>query len=293
VLLLGETGVGKELFARGIHASRFREGAPFVAVNCAGLSRDLLASELFGYAEGAFTGARRGGMPGKIEAAEGGTLFLDEIGEMPLELQGHLLRGLESGEIYRLGENQPRRVDFRLISATNREPRAEVAAGRFRMDLFYRVAVTSVRIPPLRERPEDVVPLVEHFLRMLCAERTRTFTPEALSALKAHLWPGNVRELRNVVESIALTSPHDVLEWKELPPELRDLAGVPPVAARVQDGSALQAAELDAIRAAMRAERGNLTRAARRLGIAKSTLYAKIGEYGLAADVALARRRSP
>jgi sigma-54 dependent transcriptional regulator, acetoin dehydrogenase operon transcriptional activator AcoR len=297
VLLLGETGVGKELFARGIHASRFPAGAPLVAVNCAGLSRDLLASELFGYAEGAFTGARRGGMPGKIEAAEGGTLFLDEIAEMPLELQGHLLRALESGEVYRLGENSPRRIDFRLISATNREPRAEVAAARFRMDLFYRVAVTSVRVPPLRDRPEDVVPLAEHFLRLLSPERPRFFTAEALSALRAHRWPGNVRELRNVVESIALTSTGDLLSWEELPPELRDEAARdapegPPAHAHPEDGSALQVAELDAIRAAMRRERGNLTRAARHLGIAKSTLYAKIEVYGLAADIALARRGS-
>jgi DNA-binding NtrC family response regulator len=212
---------------------------------------------------------------------------------MPVELQGHLLRALESGEVYRLGESRPRRVDFRLISATNREPRAEVAAGRFRMDLFYRVAVTSVRVPPLRERPEDVVPLAEHFLGLLGPERTRTFSPEALTALKAHTWPGNVRELRNAVESLALTSSRDVLSWEELPPELREAAGGPPTGARPADGGALQAAEVEAIRAAMRGERGNLTRAARRLGIAKSTLYAKIGEYGLAADVALARRRSP
>jgi sigma-54 dependent transcriptional regulator, acetoin dehydrogenase operon transcriptional activator AcoR len=159
------------------------------------------------------------------------------------------------------------------------------------MDLFYRVAVTSVRVPPLRDRPEDVVPLAEHFLRLLGPERTRTFTPEALSALTAHAWPGNVRELRNVVESIALTSPSDILSWEELPPELRGAAGGPPVGAR-EDGGALQVAEVDAIRAAMRGERGNLTRAARRLGIAKSTLYAKIEQYGLAADIALARRGS-
>jgi transcriptional regulator of acetoin/glycerol metabolism len=187
VLLLGETGVGKELFARGIHASSAAAGAPFVSVNCAGLSRDLLASELFGYADGAFTGARRGGMPGKFEAAEGGTLFLDEIGELPVEVQGHLLRVLEAGEVYRLGENRPRPTSFRLVAATNRELRDEIAAGRFRMDLFYRVAVTSVRVAPLRDRPEDVVPLAEHFLRLFAppGQGVRSLSPEALAILKA------------------------------------------------------------------------------------------------------------
>ncbi|PKO52074.1 MAG: sigma-54-dependent Fis family transcriptional regulator, partial [Betaproteobacteria bacterium HGW-Betaproteobacteria-21] len=147
VLLLGETGVGKEEFAQGIHqASPFRDG-PYVALNCGGLSRELLASELFGYVDGAFTGARRGGLVGKIEAANGGTLFLDEIGEMPLDLQPHLLRVLEQGEIYRLGENVARKVDFRLVAATHRDLRKEVADGRFRMDFYYRVAVTSIRIP--------------------------------------------------------------------------------------------------------------------------------------------------
>jgi len=143
VLLQGETGSGKEEFARGIHGA---STGPYVALNCGGLSRELLASELFGYADGAFTGARKGGMVGKIEAANGGTLFLDEIGEMPPDMQPHLLRVLEQGEIYRLGENTPRKVTFRLIAATHRDLRQEVAAGRFRMDLFYRVAVTSLRI---------------------------------------------------------------------------------------------------------------------------------------------------
>ena len=149
VLLLGETGVGKDVFAQCLHAAGAGKDGAFVALNCGGFSRELLTSELFGYVEGAFTGARRGGMVGKIEAADGGTLFLDEIGEMPKDLQPHFLRVLESGEVYRIGETRPRKVNFRLVAATNRDLRSEVEAGRFRMDLFYRVAVTSIAIPRL------------------------------------------------------------------------------------------------------------------------------------------------
>jgi sigma-54 dependent transcriptional regulator, acetoin dehydrogenase operon transcriptional activator AcoR len=297
VLLLGETGVGKELFARGLHAGGNDGSGPFVALNCAGLSRDLLASELFGYGDGAFTGARRGGAAGKIEAAHGGTLFLDEIGEMPIELQGHLLRALEQGEIYRVGDNRPRKVQFRLVSATNRELRDEVAAGRFRMDLYYRVAVTSLRIPPLRDRPEDIELLAEHYLRLFADERRagpRSLTPDACAALRAHRWPGNVRELRNVMESVGLVTLEDVVAWVDLPDEIRAAPAAPPPdredGRRAASGGNLRAAEAEAIRAAMRGEGGNLAGAARRLGIAKSTLYAKIRAFGLSEDLAFVRR---
>ena len=294
VLLLGETGVGKELFARGLHLGGSVRSGPFVALNCAGLSRDLLASELFGYVDGAFTGARRGGAAGKIEAAHGGTLFLDEIGEMPLELQGHLLRALEEGEIYRVGENRPRRVEFRLVSATNRELRDEVAAGRFRMDLYYRVAVTSLRIPPLRDRPEDVEPLAEHYLRLFADERgagPRDLSPEARAALSRYCWPGNVRELRNVIEAVGLVASEAAVAWADLPDEVRAASAPPPRSGeggRPRSGE-LRESEEETIRAALRGERGNLTGAARRLGIAKSTLYAKIRDLGLSAEVAAAR----
>jgi transcriptional regulator of acetoin/glycerol metabolism len=302
ILLLGETGVGKELFARGLHAAGPDAEGPFVALNCAGLSRDLLASELFGYGDGAFTGARRGGAAGKIEAAEGGTLFLDELGEMPGDLQGHFLRALEQGEIYRVGETQPRRVRFRLVSATNRELRDEVAAGRFRMDLYYRVAVTSIRIPPLRSRPEDVEPLAEHYLRTFAEQRRagpRRLSPEVCAALRAYPWPGNVRELRNVIESVGLVTMEPEVAWIDLPEELRAVStpaaapeGEEPAAARAVGD--LRGAEADAIRAAVRAEGGNLTRAARRLGIAKSTLYAKLRALGLEDELAAVRgRRGP
>jgi sigma-54 dependent transcriptional regulator, acetoin dehydrogenase operon transcriptional activator AcoR len=297
VLLLGETGVGKELFARGLHSAGNVRRGPFVVLNCAGLARDLLASELFGYAEGAFTGARRGGATGKIEAAHGGTLFLDEIGDIPIDLQGHLLRVLEQGEIYRVGENHPRKVQFRLISATNRELRDEVAAGRFRTDLYYRVAVASVRIAPLRDRPEDVDPLAEHYLRAFAEERRagpRDLSAEARAALRAYRWPGNVRELRNVMESVGLVTTDEVVAWADLPDELRAAAGRPPrgdagVEVRPEAAGDLRGAEAEAIRGALQAEGGNLTRAARRLGIAKSTLYAKLRSLGLGEDLSAAR----
>lgn len=283
VLLLGETGVGKELFARGIHDSGCRASGPFVAVNCGGLSRDLLASELFGYVDGAFTGARRGGMIGKIEAANGGTLFLDEIGEMPAELQPHLLRVLEEGELNRVGESRPRKVDFRLVAATHRDLRREVANGRFRMDLFYRIAVTSIRIPPLRDRRDDIPLLVENMLSVLCP-RHGVPLPVIEEAVLAELarfdWPGNVRELRNVVESLLLMSGGDPIGVDDLPNEIRrhsdDSLMAPPAAV-----TALECIEQAQIDNVVRLSRGNLTLAARKLGCAKSTLYVKIKKYGM------------
>jgi transcriptional regulator with PAS, ATPase and Fis domain len=288
VVLLGETGVGKELFAKGIHhASQAKEG-PFIALNCGGLSRELLASELFGYGDGAFTGARRGGALGKIEAANGGTLFLDEIGEMPVDLQPHFLRVLEQGEIYRLGENVPRKVTFRLVAATNRDLRKEVSEGRFRMDFFYRVAVTSIRIPPLRDRPGDIRRLTEYLVQKIAAELGRAFPSvddEVLAALCAYSWPGNVRELHNVVESMLLTAGSGGLTLADLPPELRASeesirAGCDELLSRDGRGT-MEASEQGAIRSAIAISRGNLTSAARHLGIAKSTLYQKLRKYGL------------
>lgn len=295
VLLLGETGVGKEVFAQGIHDCGNPSGAPFVAVNCGGLSRELLATELFGYAEGSFTGARRGGMIGKIEAANGGTLFLDELGEMPLDMQPHLLRVLEEGEIYRLGETAPRKVKFRLIAATNRDLRQEVSEGRFRMDLFYRVAVTSIRIPALRERPGDIEALAEALLDKLAREHNRTvpkLSADALACLSRYNWPGNVRELRNVLESMLLTSEYGaILTEACIPRELRSHAATPAQpAARIvvqpgADTGRLEDAERAAIMAAIGGCQGNMSAAARNLGIAKSTLYLKLKKFGLDTQV--------
>ena len=297
VLLLGETGVGKEEFAQGIHkASPFRDG-PYVALNCGGLSRELLASELFGYVEGAFTGARKGGLVGKIEAADGGTLFLDEIGEMPLDLQPHLLRVLEQGEIYRLGENTPRKVNFRLIAATHRDLRQEVAAGRFRMDFYYRVAVTSIRIPSLRERRGDVRLLAAHFVELFRERHRlgpRRLDDALLATLDAYAWPGNVRELRNVIESMVLMGEGECLGLEALPPELAMEQGVPasgpaPAGGATPAVRSIATGEAELIRCAIAATRGNLTQAARELDIAKSTLYQKVKQYGLESDISRVR----
>jgi sigma-54 dependent transcriptional regulator, acetoin dehydrogenase operon transcriptional activator AcoR len=288
VLLLGETGVGKEQFARALHEGGRRTDGPFVAVNCGGLPRELLASELFGYVDGAFTGARHSGMVGKIESASGGTLFLDEIGEMPLELQPYLLRVLEGGEVYPLGGAKPRMVEFRLVAATNKDLRAEVTAHRFRSDLFYRISVTSLHIPALRERREDIPALVEHFSRdaaLRHGARMKQFEPEALSALGRYTWPGNIRELRNVVEGAVLMAPGEAVTVSDLPPDItasleeaRAKTSAPTSAPPVVD---LEAAERAAISAAIVACQGNLTLVAKELRISKSTLYLKVKKYGL------------
>ncbi|WP_374483729.1 sigma-54-dependent Fis family transcriptional regulator [Zoogloea sp.] len=290
VLLLGETGVGKDVFARCIHEFGATKDAPFVALNCGGFSRELLTSELFGYTEGAFTGARRGGMIGKIEAADGGTLFLDEIGEMPIDLQPHFLRVLEEGEVYRLGENKPRKVNFRLIAATNRDLRKEIQAGRFRMDLFYRVAVTSINIPSLRDRAADIPLLGEHYLERLARQHglaPRRLSRGAIEQLQQYAWPGNIREFRNVMESMLLTSQEAVLTEADLPPDLRASLGSAPALGTdlpggdSRDLTCLENAERDAILRAIKGCRGNMTAVARELGIAKSTVYVKLKRFGL------------
>ena len=296
LLLQGETGVGKDAFAQALHEAGPRASGPFVAINCGGFSRELLTSELFGYAEGAFTGARRGGMTGKIEAADGGTLFLDEIGEMPLDLQPHLLRVLETSEMFRIGENHPRRVSLRLVAATNRDLREEVRAGRFRMDLYYRIAVTSLALPPLRDRRADIPALASHLLHGIArryACPTPEIAPAVLDELAQHDWPGNIRELRNVLEAMMLESGGERITPAHRPPDLfAPTAG--PVAPQPAVGPAeapdaapsgamspLDRAERDAILAAIQRNRGNLTGVARELGIAKSTLYTRLDRFAL------------
>jgi len=295
VLLLGESGVGKEVFARSLHEASKVSTGPFVALNCGGLSRDLLTSELFGYADGSFTGARKGGMAGKVEAADGGTLFLDEIGEMPLDLQPLFLRVLEEREVCRIGETRARKVDFRLVAATNRDLRREVEVGRFRLDFYYRVSVVGITVPALRERRSDIPELTEHFLTQL-AEKHGTpiprIAPAVLDRLVRHDWPGNIRELRNVIESMILTSSGPELDVHDLPADILsrieerfDSVGVAPGGL-----TAIELAERDALLMMIRACRGNLTATARRAGLAKSTVYAKIKKYGL--DGALTGSRS-
>jgi transcriptional regulator with PAS, ATPase and Fis domain len=284
VLLQGETGVGKDVFARGIHNASSNRRGRFVALNCGGLSRDLLASELFGYVDGAFTGARRAGQVGKIEAANGGTLFLDEIAELPLDLQPFLLRVLEGGEVYRLGSAKPSTVRFRLVAACNRDLRNEVRDGRFRMDLFYRISVTSVQIPPLRERRADVPGLVEHFARD-AAERNglavKRFAPEVLSAFAHYSWPGNVRELRNVVQAMMLLAEDDVVGLSSLPDDIIGIEELQPATYSGEAHTGLERVERDAIGAAIWTHCGNLSRVARDLCISRSTLYLKMKKYAL------------
>lgn len=286
VLIEGETGVGKELFARAIHGEEGSSGA-FVAYNCGAASKELIASDLFGHVRGAFTGATSEGRPGRFELAHGGTLCLDEIGEMPLELQPVLLRALEEGVIYRLGDTQPRHVDVRLLAMTNRNLREEVESGHFRRDLYYRVSVTRIRIPPLRERDIDIDLLVGYFSQKLAQRHAvpeRRFSAEIMAVLRAYSWPGNVREIRNVIENLLLTSSEEVVSLDELPPELLDenttVAVVPPV---LQQSASLEDTERLAIVRAVHSAHGNLAQAARALGVSRSTLYRKLQLYRLEA----------
>ncbi|MFG1427210.1 sigma-54-dependent Fis family transcriptional regulator [Roseixanthobacter glucoisosaccharinicivorans] len=293
ILIEGETGVGKELFARAIKGASPVAHGPFMPVNCGGMARDLIASELFGYAKGAFTGADEHGRAGKIEKADGGTLCLDEIGEMPLDLQSYLLRVLEDGVVYRVGEHEGRRVNIRILAMTNRDLLAEVEAGRFRRDLYYRIAAARLRIPPLRERPEDIAPLAEKFAAAAARRLDRpapAFSQAALQVMQAYGWPGNIRELRNVVDTMVALAESDRLEDEDLPLELRAPAppgapaftaeDAPRVLAPAIPAADLKAAERAAILAQVQACGGNLTEAARRLGIARSTLYVRLAEYG-------------
>ncbi len=276
VLIEGETGVGKELIARALHGPQ--DGRPFIAFNCGAASKELVAGDLFGHVRGAFTGATSEGRPGRFELAHGGTLCLDEIGEMPLELQPVLLRVLEEGVVYRLGDTQPRHVDVRLIAITNRNLRDEVAAGRFRRDLFYRIAVTALTVPPLRDRGCDIDLLVAHFNDQLASRHRvapRIFSPETLAALRVLPWPGNVRELRNVVESALLTGADPVATLQEIPARPGPAPAAPVPLASLQD------AEHDMIARALQQAHGNIASASRLLRISRSTLYRKMERYGL------------
>jgi len=276
ILIEGETGVGKELFSRAIH-SQWAPDGPFVPVNCGGMPRELIGSELFGYARGAFTGADSHGKPGKIEAAEGGTLCLDEIGEMPLELQPWLLRVLEDGIVYRIGSHHPHPVNLRLLSSTHRDLSQSCAEGRFRHDLFYRLAVLRLNIPPLRERGDDALLLAEHFARKAAERSGKTpprFTPAALDLLRAHPWPGNVRELRNVVEMLVVLAQGHQIDAMHLSAALSQHS-VPAVPIPLQ-GQDLRDLQQRAITTALRESGGNIAKAARTLGIARSTLYARL-----------------
>jgi two-component system response regulator AtoC len=260
VLVVGETGVGKDLAAELVHRASRRAAGPFVRLHCASLSPSLFESEVFGHERGAFTGATHA-KPGLVEAAEGGTLFLDEVGEISLAMQVKLLRVLEDRRLARVGSTTPRRVDVRFVAATNRDLHAEVAAGRFREDLYYRLAGFTIVVPPLRERREEVLPLAEMFLARARAERRLVLSESAKAALLAHAFPGNVRELRLAVERAAALAGGEAIEPADLGLEV---------------GEADDGADDDAIARALGETSGNQTEAARRLGISRRTLVSRL-----------------
>ncbi|GAB4282957.1 MAG: sigma-54-dependent Fis family transcriptional regulator [Deferrisomatales bacterium] len=284
VLLEGESGTGKELFAHAIHNLSPRADGPFVKVNCAAIPEALLESELFGYRDGAFTGARKGGKVGKFELAQGGTVFLDEVGELPLPMQAKLLRVLQEREIERLGGTRPVRVDVRVIAATNRRLRTLVEAGQFRSDLLYRLNVVSLEVPPLRERREDIPVLVEHLMEKLCQQigcAPKRLDPRTWGHLVGYPWPGNVRELENALErALNLAEGKEILP-AHLPLVVRSAAarsaGLPTLRQVVEE------AEAEHLRRALRATGGNAVEAARLLGIGKSSFYEKAARYSLLA----------
>jgi NtrC-family two-component system response regulator AlgB len=280
VLIHGESGTGKGVLARAIHGRSRRADRPFVTVSCPSLSTELLESDLFGHVRGAFTGAVKD-TEGKVAAAEGGTLFLDEVGDLPLPLQPKLLRFLQEKAYERVGESRTRSGDVRILAATNRDLAAEVAAGRFREDLLYRLNVIEIHLPPLRQRRRDTLPLARHLLRFFARQTGKTihgFHPEAEAALQQHAWPGNLRELRNAVERGVILATGDTVHLAHLPAQVGQI----PPAVRVEIGGAcsLEDLEREHIRRVL-AHTPSIEQAAQTLGINPSTLYRKRKIYGL------------
>ena len=286
VLITGESGTGKEVIARAIHRASPRGSKAFVGINCAAIPESLLESELFGHVRGAFTGASAD-KTGLFEAASGGTILLDEIGELPLGLQAKLLRVLQESEIRRVGDQKTRRVDARVLVATARDLEAEVRAGRFREDLFYRVNVVVIELPPLREREDDIAPLARHFTARLAQRfgRPLSLSDDAIAWLEQQEWPGNVRQLENAIERAAVLSNQEILT----PADFRREPLPSPLSQDSEekgDGrstlrSAVEAAEREAISAALKATDGNRREAAKRLGVSLRTLFYKIDRYGI------------
>ncbi len=294
VLIEGESGVGKELLAQHAHRLSPRSSKAFVDLNCAAVPSSLLESELFGYERGAFTGAGNE-KPGLVEVADGGTLFLDEVGEMIPEIQSKFLRVLDSGTFYRVGATRKRRADFRLVCATNRDLKEEVAQGRFRKDLFFRVNGVKVVIPPLRERTEDIPLLVDHFAKQLPSQKR--FTPAALAALSEYDWPGNVRELHFAIERAGLLAEGEMIDLADLPPEIVEKTGRVPVSVAPSAPSVTSASisapttdpdedsedgpDLARVRAALEKAKWRREKAAEILGVSPRTLYRWIKKLGL------------
>lgn len=281
VLITGESGVGKEVVARAIERKSLRAGGPFITINCAALAENLLEAELFGHEKGAFTGAERR-RDGRLKAANGGTVFLDEIGETSPALQAKLLRAIQEGEIQPLGSDQTEKVDVRFIAATNRDLAAEVVAGRFREDLFWRLNVVGIHIPPLRERPEDLPLLADHFSRIYALKNHKTIkglSPGALNLISRHSWPGNIRELQNAIERGVILMRGDYLTEESLP----KFSSGPPQALVSSRELPLNLDDMEkmAVEKALKHTAGNKSQAAQILGVTRKTLAAKLKKYGL------------
>jgi two-component system nitrogen regulation response regulator NtrX len=281
VLITGENGVGKELVAEALHRLSKRASGPFVKLNCAAIPKDLVESELFGYERGAFTGAMQS-KKGRLELADGGTLFLDEIGDLSLESQAKLLRAIETGELERVGGTRTLRFDVRILSATNKDLAAAMEAGDFRNDLFYRLNVVPVHVPPLRERRNDIALLARHFLESFCASEgkpAKSLSAEAATVLEEYRWPGNVRELRNLMERAAIlvggveVRAEDLAPWLESGPTNDDGVGL---------RGEIERREADAIRRALESANWNVTQASAGLGIDRTNLHRKMRKYGIA-----------
>ncbi len=279
VLITGENGTGKEVIARSLHAVSARAAKPLVSVNAGALAEGLFESELFGHVRGAFTDAKTDRV-GRFELADGGTLFLDEIANVPLNLQAKLLRVLETGEFERVGSSKTRKVNVRVLSATNADLRTDMAEGKFRQDLMFRLNTVEIHLPPLRDRREDIAPLAEHFLRQLCDRYRRermVFTQQALEALRQHSWPGNVRELDHVIERAVLMSSTNTVTAMDLALQTTPAAQI---SARLEEMS-LEDAERLLIQKALARFEGNANRAAEALGLSRSALYRRLQKYGL------------
>jgi len=283
VLITGESGTGKELIARAIHNLSPRKGYPFVEVNCAAIPKDLIEAELFGHEKGAFTGAiaRK---EGKFELADKGTLFLDEIGDMSLQTQAKVLRAIETQKFQRVGGTKSIKVDVRIIAATNKNLKEEMAKGNFREDLYYRLNVVPIYIPPLRDRPEDIPPLVDHFLAIFCRQNKKPIkklSDEAMEVFTRYRWPGNVRELRNLIERLVILSDSQVIGVDDLPDELFETDSLQPSFEGKTLREAKMAFERDFILRKLEEHDWNVTETARELGIERTNLHRKIKQYGI------------